>query len=201
MAALKVACEEIDVDDELNNEDETGENEENTPSSSAIRLLAFASSELPPSQVASVIVEHIPAMLQSANVFERRAILLAISVAVTGSPDYILSQFDKIIPATINGLKDTEPIVKLAALKCIHQLTTDLQDEVAKFHEEYLPLIIDIIDSAKNIVIYNYATVALDGLLEFIAYDAIAKYLDPLMNKLFYMLESNALIPLSLIHI
>ncbi|AJV37977.1 Kap123p [Saccharomyces cerevisiae YJM683] len=191
VAALKVACEEIDVDDELNNEDETGENEENTPSSSAIRLLAFASSELPPSQVASVIVEHIPAMLQSANVFERRAILLAISVAVTGSPDYILSQFDKIIPATINGLKDTEPIVKLAALKCIHQLTTDLQDEVAKFHEEYLPLIIDIIDSAKNIVIYNYATVALDGLLEFIAYDAIAKYLDPLMNKLFYMLESN----------
>lgn len=69
VAALKVACEEIDVDDELNNEDETGENEENTPSSSAIRLLAFASSELPPSQVASVIVEHIPAMLQSANVF------------------------------------------------------------------------------------------------------------------------------------
>lgn len=191
MAALKVASEEIDINEELNNEDEAGENEENTPSSSAIRLLAFASSELPPSQVASVIVEHLPVMLQSANVFERRAILLAISVAVTGSPDYILSQFDKIIPATITGLKDNEPVVKLAALKCVHQLTTDLQDEVAKFHDEYLPLIIDIIDTAKFVVVYNYATVALDGLLEFIAYDAIAKYLEPLMNKLFYMLDSN----------
>lgn len=191
MAALKVASEEIDVTEELNNEEEAAENEENTPSSTAIRLLAFASAELPPSQVATVIVEHLPVMLQSTNVFERRGILLAISVAVTGSPDYILSQFDKIIPATITGLKDNEPVVKLAALKCVHHLTSDLQDEVAKFHDEYLPLIIDIIDTAKFVVIYNYATVALDGLLEFIAYEAITKYLEPLMNKLFYMLESN----------
>ncbi|SCU97917.1 LADA_0H09296g1_1 [Lachancea dasiensis] len=191
MAALSVASEEIDVEDELNNEDEAGENEENTPSLTAIRLLAFASSELPPSQVAVPIVEHLSAMLQSSNPFERRAILLAISVAVTGSPDYVLSQLDKIIPATIAGLKDSHPVVQLAALKCISQLTTDLQDEVAKFHEEYLPLIMGTIDSAKNVVIYKYATVALDGLLEFTAYEAISKYLEPLMNKLFYMLDSN----------
>ena len=190
-AALKIASEEIDVEDELNNEDETGENEENTPSLIAIRLIAFASAELPPSQVAAVIVDHLAAMSQSSNPFERRAILMAISVAVTGSPDYILSQFDKIIPVTIQGLKDSEPIVKLAALKCVSQMTTDLQDEVAKFHEDYLPLIIDIIDSAKSAVIYRYATVALDGLLEFIAYEAISKYLEPLMNKLFFMLEHN----------
>ena len=191
MAALNVASEEIDVEDELNNEDEAAENEENTPSLTAIRLLAFASSELPPSQVAVPIVEHLPAMLQSSNPFERRAILLAISVAVSGSPDYILSQLDKIIPATIAGLKDDHPVVQLAALKCISQLTTDLQDEVAKFHEEYLPLIMGTIDSAKNVVIYKYATVALDGLLEFTAYEAISKYLEPLMNKLFHMLDTN----------
>lgn len=191
VAALRVASEEIDIDDELNNEDEAAEIEENTPSLTAIRLLAFASSELPPSQVAVPIIEHLPTMLQSSNPFERRAILLAISVAVTGCPDYILSQLDKIIPATIAGLKDSHPIVQLAALKCISQLTTDLQDEVAKFHEEYLPLIMNIIDSAKNVVIYKYATVALDGLLEFIAYEAISKYLEPLMNKLFHMLDTN----------
>lgn len=191
LTALRVASEEIDVDEELNNEEETGENEENTPSLTAIRLLAFASAELPPSQVATVIIEHLQAMLSSANVFERRAILLAISVVVSGSPDYILSQFDKIIPATITGLKDAEPVVKLAALKCVHQMTIELQDEVAKYHEQYLPLIIEIIDSAKFVTIYHYATVALDGLLEFIAYEAIAQYLEPLMNKLFHMLETN----------
>ncbi|AMD20453.1 HDL291Cp [Eremothecium sinecaudum] len=189
--ALKVASDEIDVDEELNNENEAGENEENTPSLSAMRLIAFASTEFPPSQVAAPIIELLPAMLSSANPFERRAILLAISVAVTGSPDYILSQLDKIIPATISGMKDPEPIVQLAAFKAVTQLTTELQDEVAKFHEEYLPLIISVIDSSKHIVIYRYATSALDGLLEFIAYEAIAKYLDPLMNKLFQMLESQ----------
>ena len=190
-AGLKIASEEIDVDDELNNEDEAGENEENTPSLGAIRLLAFASAELPPSQVATIIIDHMAEMAQSSNAFQRRAILLAISVAVSGAPDYVLSQFDKVIPVTIQGLKDPEPVVKLAALKCVSQMTSDLQDEVAKFHEEYLPLIIDIIDSAKFATIYRYATVTLDGLLEFISFSAIAKYLEPLMNKLFYMLENN----------
>ncbi|SMN18242.1 similar to Saccharomyces cerevisiae YER110C KAP123 Karyopherin beta, mediates nuclear import of ribosomal proteins prior to assembly into ribosomes and import of histones H3 and H4 [Maudiozyma saulgeensis] len=190
-AGLKIASEEIDVDDELNNEDEAGENEENTPSLSAVRLLAFASAELPPSQVATIIIDHMTQMSQSTNAFERRAILLAISVAVSGAPDYVLSQFDKVIPVTIQGLKDSEPVVKLAALKCVSQMTSDLQDEVAKFHEEYLPLIIEIIDSAKFATIYRYATITLDGLLEFISFSAIAKYLEPLMNKLFYMLENN----------
>lgn len=189
--ALKVASNEIDIEEELNNEDETAENEENTPCLTAMRLIAFASTEFPPSQVAAPIIDLLPAMLSSSNPFERRAILLAISVAVAGSPDYILSQLDKIIPATITGIKDSEPIVQLAALKAVSQLTTELQDEVAKFHEEYLPLIISIIDSSKHIVIYRSAILALDGLLEFIAYDAIAKYLEPLMNKLFQMLKSQ----------
>lgn len=191
LACLKVASEEIDVDDELNNEDEAGENEENTPSLTAIRLISHASGELSPTQIAVPIMDHLSSMLTSSNPFERRGILLAVAVLVAGSPDYTLSQLEKIVPATITGLKDSEPIVQLAALKCIVELTTSLQDEVAKFHEQYLPLIIDIIDSAKHIVIYKYATLALDGLLEFIAHDAIIKYLEPLMNKLFQMLETQ----------
>lgn len=191
LASLKIASEEIDVEEELTNEDEAGENEENTPALTATRLIAHASGELSPSQIAVPIMEHLPTMLASSNPFERRGILLAIAVLVAGSPDYTLSQLDKIVPATITGLKDSEPIVKLAALKCIVELTTSLQDEVAKFHEQYLPLIIDIIDSAKHIVIYKYATLALDGLLEFIAHDAIVKYLEPLMNKLFQMLDTQ----------
>ncbi|KAH3902576.1 karyopherin KAP123 SCDLUD_000156 [Saccharomycodes ludwigii] len=191
LAALKIASEEIDVEEELNNEDEAAENEEDTPSLLAIRVIAFASSELPPSQVTQIISSQLASMLQSSNQFERRAILLAISVSVTGSPDYILSQLEKIVPATLNGLKDPSPIVQLAALRCIVQLTTDLQGEVAKYHEQYLPLIMAIIDNAKSIVIYKYATTALDGLLEFTAYEDISKYLEPLMNKLFHMLDTN----------
>lgn len=191
LAALKVASEEIDVEDELTNEDEAGENEENTPALTAIRLISNASGELSPSQVGVPIIEHLQTMLSSSNPFERRGILLAISVLVSGSPDYTLSQFDKIIPATITGLKDSEPVVQLAALKCIVQLSTNLQEEVARYHEQYLPLVIDIIDSAKHVVIYKYATLALDGLLEFIAHNDIIKYLEPLMNKLFQMLDTQ----------
>ena len=40
LVALKVASGEIDIEDELGNEDEENENEENSPPSLALRLLA-----------------------------------------------------------------------------------------------------------------------------------------------------------------
>ncbi|KAL6937874.1 hypothetical protein ACO0RG_004398 [Hanseniaspora osmophila] len=192
LTALKIASEEIDEEEELTNEDEAGENEEDTPSLLAVRMLAYAATELPPSQVANVIVNNLAPMLQSSNKYAKRAILLAISVAVNGSPEYILTQLEsKIVPATLQGLKDPEPIVQLASLKALHSLSVELQDDVAKYHEQFLPAIIEIIDSAKSVVIYRYATMVLDGLLEFIAYEAIVNYLEPLMNKLFHMLDTN----------
>ncbi|RCK60877.1 Importin subunit beta-4 [Candida viswanathii] len=189
LVALKVASGEIDVEDELENEDEENENEENSPPSLALRLLAVLSGELPPSQVVTPLFEVLPQMLVSANQFERRAGLLAIGVCSAGAPDYISLQIQKIIPALINGLKDPELIVKVAALRTTTQLTSELQDIITDHHEQLLPLIIEIVDSASSVMVYKYATYALDGLIEFMSHDAMGKYIEPLMHKLFHMLE------------
>lgn len=70
-------------------------------------------------------------------------------------------------------------------------LTSELQNEVTKYYESFISLIIEIIDNAKSVVIYRHATKALDGFLEFMELEHISKFLAPLMEKLFSMLEHN----------
>lgn len=189
LIGLKVASEEIDIEDELENEDEENENEENAPPTLGLRLLAMLSAELAPSQVVTPIFENLNSMLSSSNQFERRASVLAIGVASAGSPDFLSVQISKIVSAVVSGLKDPELVVRVAALRSLGQLTSELQDTIAEFHEQFLPLLIDIIDSATSAAVYKYACVALDGLIEFLSHDSISTYLEPLMNKLISMLQ------------
>ncbi|XBW37836.1 hypothetical protein QEN19_003411 [Hanseniaspora menglaensis] len=192
VAALKISSEEVDVEDELTNEDEANENEENTPVTLATRLLYFTCTELPPSQVTNLIINSIPEMLSSQNIFAKRAVFTALEVAVAGSPDYVLNNLDtKVIGAVLEGLKNDQPIVQLSALKALSSLSSELQSDVTKHYESFIPLIIQIIDNAKSVVIYRHATKALDGFLEFMSLENIAKFMEPLMEKLFSMLETS----------
>lgn len=187
--ALTVASEEIDIEDELDNEDEENENEENSPSSLGLRLIAMLSSELPPSQVIQPIFSKLDSMINSVNQFERRAGILAIGVSSSGAPDFMAAQINKIVPALVHSLKDPEVIVKVAGLRALTQLTTELQDTVTAYHEQFLPILIEIIDNATSVAVYKYACVALDGLIEFLGHDSIDDYIAPLMNKLIQMLQ------------
>lgn len=189
LAALKIASEEIDIEAELANDDDENENEENEPSTLALRLLTVASSELPPSQVVTPIFEQLKHLLTSSNQFERRAAYLAIGATATGAPDFYSAHLEKIVEVIVTGLKDSELIVRVSALRSLAQLTTELQDLLAEYHEQLLPLIISIIDGATNAVVYKYACTSLDSLIEFMSHDAIQKFLEPLMNKLFHLLQ------------
>ncbi|CAK7901748.1 importin subunit beta-4 [[Candida] anglica] len=189
-AAVRIASEEIDVDEELNTEDDENENEENSPVTLGLRLIAMLSAELPPSQVILPVLENAQAMLGSNNMFERRAALLAIGVGSTGAPDFFATQVNKIVPLLERGLQDPEIVVRVAALRCLAQLTTELQDNIAKFHQELLPHVMAIIDNASSIKAYKYGCVALDGLIEYMSHDAIGQYLEGLMHKLLQMLHS-----------
>lgn len=96
-------------------------------------------------------------------------------------------------------MKDPELIVKVAALRTLTQLTSELQDIVTDYHEQLLPLIIEIVDSASSVMVYKYATYALDGLIEFMSHEAMGKYIEPLMHKLFHMLGQANSVSLKLL--
>lgn len=187
--AAKISTEEIDEESELAGDDDENENEENEPSALALRLIAMMSAELPASQVIVPLFEDLQQMLTSSNKFARRGGLLSIKVASLGSPDYMHSQIQKIIPAIVGGLEDQEVLVQVAALKTLAQLTSELQDGVTNFHEQLLPLIINVINNATSMAAYKFACFALDGLIEFMSHDAMANYVQPLMEKLTVMLQ------------
>lgn len=188
--AVQIASEEIDIKQELENEDVENENEENSCSSLSLRLIAVLSSELSPSQVLSPLLNNLSKMMSSHNIFERRAALLCIGVSSTGAPDFISMHVQRIIPYVIGSLKDPEMVIKVAALKTLFQLSSELQDIVADYHDQLLPLIIDIIESSTTVLVYKNAFYALDGLIEFMSHYSIGKYLDPLINKLFPFLQN-----------
>lgn len=191
LAGLKIASGEVDEDEELNNEDEDSLNEESTPTALALRLLAELANSLPPSQVITPIFNQLQGLIESSDKFERRAGLLSVGVIAAGAPDFVTTFLPKLVPVLITGLKDQVPIVKVAALKTISDLTGELQNTLAEYHQSLLPLIISIIDSATNVMIYKYGTYALDGIIEYMDHDAVGQYLEPLMNKLFQMLENS----------
>lgn len=190
MIAMRAAGEEVDADDELNNEDEENENEENTVSSLGLRMMAILAGELPPSQVIVPMFEHIGAMISSPDVFVRRAALLCIGVSSSGAPDFLATQVAKVIPLLVSGTQDSEDLVKVAAVRAVSQLTTELQDGIADYHEQLLPPIMNIIDSASHVMAYKYACCALDGIIEFMDHKVILQYIGPLMEKLFSMLQT-----------
>ncbi|KAH3677203.1 hypothetical protein WICMUC_001784 [Wickerhamomyces mucosus] len=191
LAALRIASEEIDVEAELDNEDDDNENEENEPSTLALRLISIASLELPASQVVHTIFAQLPSLLNSSNQFERRSGIAAVGIAARGAPDYFTNYLDKIVQAIVAGLKDSELIVRVAALRSLTQLIQELQDLLSEYYEQLLPLIIDIIDSATKFIVYKYGCISLDSLIEFMSMEAVSHYLEPLMNKLFQMLQST----------
>ena len=189
--ALRIAGEEDDsIEDQLSSESEENENEEDEPNALAIRLLNILAYELPPNQVIQPVLEASSAMLQSSSAYERRASLLAISACVEGGPDYLSVQLPKVIQMIAAGLHDSSIIVQAAALKCLAILGESLKDSVAEYYATLMQPIITIIDSTDKILVYKFATYALDTLIEYMASDAIKDYIEPLMNKLFHMLDS-----------
>lgn len=190
-AALRIAGEEDDsIEDQLSVESEENENEEDEPNALAIRLLNILAYELPPNQVVQPVLEATGSMLASQNPYERRAALLAISACVEGGPDYLSVQLPKVIQMIAAGLHDSSIIVKAAALKCLAILGETLKDAVAEYYSTLMQPIITIIDSTDKILVYKFATYALDTLIEYMASDAIKDYIEPLMNKLFHMLDT-----------
>lgn len=189
--AAQVSAEEVDVDDELNNEEEENENEENTPAALGLRLLSSLATELPPSQVLVPLLENMPAMVSSANTFSRRGGLLCLSVAVAGAPDFCGQYVLKFVPLLVQVMQDPEPVVKTAAARTVSALASTLQEQLSDHHEQLLPQVLAIIDSALHVMTYKHACHALDGLIEFMGHKDIAKFIAPLMEKLFAMLAST----------
>lgn len=168
------------------------EEDEETPSSLALRLIDYLSSTLPPSQVMSPLMEVLPAYARSNNPSERRAAFLSINASVEGAPDFVANHIDVILPMVVQGLDDPDTNVKSGALQALAELASELNEVVSEEHAVLLPLVFKVMDSATTIKIGKNSCLALDSILEGMDRDVISeKYLSDLTPKLLQMLNST----------
>ncbi|KND88685.1 putative importin subunit beta-4 [Tolypocladium ophioglossoides CBS 100239] len=149
---------------------DTDEDEEDmTPSRTAISLIDTLSNELPPRQVVVPLLDQFPSFATHQNPGFRMAAMLALGNAAEGAPDFISTQLQPLLPTIINLLCDSEGRVRHAALVGLIHLAEEMADEMASHHEQIISAVLKNLEAAsqgpsdkKNVSIIRCACGALD---------------------------------------
>ncbi|KAJ2850182.1 hypothetical protein IWW36_002090 [Coemansia brasiliensis] len=178
-------------------QEDPGDDDDDSPSRVALRVLNVLSTSFPPQQVFPAVIAHVLQYMQNTDPMFRKGAMLSLAITIEGSVDYIRPQIGDIVTLVCAGLSDSDSVVRRAASTyckkvgyCAKLVNVDeLDEEVAKYHEKLMPLIFSM-TSDSNPAIVKYATNALDCILESMG-DAILGYLPQLMERLVALLESG----------
>lgn len=163
---------------------EIADDDEMTPSRSALQLLDIMAAALPPSMVVVPMLNALPAYTNSPNPEYRKAGILALGHCVEGAPDFIVTQLDSIFPTVLRILGDPEARVRQAALEALMQLADDLHEQLGKEHAQVVPILINMLDSHDGPEILRRACNAIDAVVVGVDQADIEAYLPALIPKL-----------------
>ncbi|RKF83551.1 putative importin subunit beta-4 [Golovinomyces cichoracearum] len=182
LRSLQIATE---ISDEISDDDEA------TPSRSALGLLDLLSTNLPPRQVVIPLLDELPKYAQNENPKYRQAGILALGMCVEGAPDFISSQLENLMPSVLQLLNDPDIHVRAAALNGVARLADDLAEDLAKHHEQLIPTLLKNLDSASgnqetpsNLQILKSSCSAMDSVFRGITKDSMKNYIAELVPRL-----------------
>ncbi|KAI5778145.1 armadillo-type protein [Geopyxis carbonaria] len=170
---------------------ESEEESDMTPSRTALGLLDFMASALPPSQVIVPLLNALPQYASHSDPAYRKAGTLSLGYCVEGAPEFIATQLSSIFPIIITLLNDPEAAVRHAALHTITQLADDLSEELGKEHARLMPLLIRILETSTEPDMWNRSCNAIDTVLIGIEQHDVEAYLPTLMPKLLEMFQKG----------
>ncbi|EEP76463.1 conserved hypothetical protein [Uncinocarpus reesii 1704] len=169
-----------------------------TPARSALGLLDMMAQFLPPSQVVVPLLKALGQYFTSANPDYRRAGILALGMCVEGAPDFISTQMKEIFPVILQMLSDPEPKVRHATLNGVVRIADDLAEDMAKQHQQLMPLLLQNLASAMQeykgeesgvtIDLIKASVSAIDGVVNALEGKDAIQYqseLVPVLQKLF----------------
>lgn len=181
LASMEIVT-EMKVSDDL---------EDMTPSQSALGLLDFLSTSLPPSQVVVPLLNALPNYVTSTNENYRRAGILALGYCIEGSPDFFMSQLDTVFPIILQLLNDPAQAVRQAALHTTTQLADEMADELGKQHTRLVPLLINLLTIDNTPEMWKPACSAIDAVLVGVEQGDVEAYLPTLIPRLVEMFQHD----------
>ncbi|RKF60104.1 putative importin subunit beta-4 [Erysiphe neolycopersici] len=195
--SMQIATE---IDDNQTEDDD----DDVTPSKSALGLLDLLATSLPPRQVIIPLLKILPEYVKNENPKYRQAGILALGMCVEGAPDFICSQLDSLLPIVLQLLNDSDIHVRKAALNSIARLADELVDDLSKYHEQLIPILLKNLDSAgcisastdvnsANLEILKSSCGALDSVCHGINKNSIRNYVTELVPRLGNLLSHSDL--------
>ncbi|KAG5984814.1 hypothetical protein E4U55_003032 [Claviceps digitariae] len=170
--------------------------EDLTPSRTAISLVNTLASELPPRLVAVPMLEQFSSFATNPEPGYRMSAMLTLGNVAEGAPEFISTQLQPLLPTVINLLRDADIQVRHAALVGLIHLAEEMADEMSSHHEQIIAAVLQNLESAsqgptdkKNIRIVRCACGALDTFGDGIDTKIMAQYGPNLIGPMVKLLD------------
>ncbi|KAL6429712.1 hypothetical protein ACFW04_007549 [Cataglyphis niger] len=191
-AVMKMTRPDSD-DDYINTENE------NTVLTSSTQTLDLLSLHLPPEKFLPHLLRHIEPGFQSTDMYTKKASYVAIAVIAEGCSEYIRSNYlEFFLRGICQGITDSSPVVRNAALYALGQFSEHLQPEISQYSSELLPVLFEYLNHVTSYFKQEkkepYAIGRMFYALEMFCenlHESILPYLPKLMERLLNILNAD----------
>ncbi|XP_076749367.1 importin-4 [Xylocopa sonorina] len=177
----------------------SGDNEDNTPVTCATQTLDLLALNLPPEKLIPQLLRYIEPSLQGTDVYAKKASYLAMAVLAEGCSEYIRTKYlESFLRCTCQGITDTIPVVRNAALFALGQFSEHLQPDISQYSSELLPVLFEYLgqicahikQDKKEPPSVDRMFYALEMFCENLN-ESLLPYLPTLMDRLFEILNAD----------
>ncbi|KAK1123971.1 hypothetical protein K0M31_006999 [Melipona bicolor] len=175
----------------------SGDNEDNTPITCATQTLDLLALHLPPEKLIPHLLQYIEPSLQSIDIYAKKAAYLTMAVLAEGCSEYIRTKYlEHFLQYTFQGISDSDPVVRNAALFALGQFSEHLQPNISLYSHELLPILFEYLSQIcahikqekKEPPSVNRMFYALEMFCENLN-ESFLPYLPTLMERLFEILS------------
>jgi len=138
-----------------------------------------------------VLFSLLPNMFSHSDWRYRHTGLISISIIGEGCSKVIQPNLSEIVKSILPFMRDAHPRVRWAACNTVGQMSTDFGPEFQQlFIGEVLPALASVMDDKANPRVQSHAASALINFAEHCTPELIDPYLQPLLEKLFALLQT-----------
>jgi hypothetical protein len=132
-------------------EDESRDDDEETPVQLAFQVIDSLSTTFPPQQVYPEVMKHVVNYVKSQKPGDRKAAMLAISVLTEGCSESLRTNVTDVLLIVGGCMQDSDSKVRESACIALSTLCSAIGEDITEFHAELLPLLFNLIQVHFNL--------------------------------------------------